>query len=498
MPDIATTPFELANAILDAILLIIVPSSAIYLIFNKNKGSFNSNIGGAFKNILLKLQSVLLASGIVAFWFLPILVIDQAPIIDLIHWSEFFGGLSIILFFKKPTTPRRMAFFITLLIILLIGWWVNEGLGLMFFSLPLICIFFIVANQAALAVIPSTDPFSSSERSKRRLFFIGYALGMQSSAWNISSPSQRAAERRIEGTASPLRIPELVRLDSHHVIGIINDNKLRVGGPGTIFTKPGDSLLEIVDLRNQRRESLIQVFSREGIPFEVKIDMEFCIDRLDLNLKVQKAIRWKSNRIKPERKIERWDDHVITEVNATVSNVLVNRGIDELWLAEQQSQGAAEEIEAQIRNQLDNKLKLNGVRLLSVQLSEFNFAVSVSPASRELDVSAQQITSWNLEKEREIKMEQAEFIAKGRIIEEQARQHARSTLLAAILKGVEDAKSHHPEQNNTKFLQAYLEVLKTMIDQHLDANERSDAKDELWKSYEEFRKRENKNDDVEK
>ena len=396
-----------------------------------------------------------------------------------------------------------------------LGWWINHWVGMVLFSLPLLIIFYYVLYRISLVIIPASNPEDSIEKKRRFLVFLSYAWGMQMSIWNVSAANAKNADLRIEGHSVFVPLPGMIRMDTHQVVGIANGNTLRVAGPGVVFTGKGDIPVEVVDLRNQIRTSTFQAFTREGIPFRANLKIEFCIDREewapslhhDLSRKnpllrngnifsraqgrifsyssarVQTALLLRSKRSRPDGEIERWDDHVLVIVEGAARETLAGRSVNDLWQARENEQGnASGEITRNIRVLSEDVLRAKGVMLIMVKTSDFNFANHNGQGLKD-DVIEQQLTAWTVERERELRIAQADALARAKRIEEESRMNARSVLLTAIVEGLKQARIHHPNNDPKAIAQVYLDALKNMIDQQLDYSNRAEAVEELLRMF---------------
>ena len=101
---------------------------------------------------------------------------------------------------------------------------------------------------------------------------------MQLPIWKAASNTEKNVEKRIDGAPSFNWINSLVWTYSHQVAGIAKGPNFDVKGPGLFFINKNERPFEIVDLRNQTRNSTIKAISRDGIPFEANTHISFCID----------------------------------------------------------------------------------------------------------------------------------------------------------------------------------------------------------------------------
>lgn len=480
---------------------------------------------------------IIIAAGL--FWELPILlskIIRYSGVIPFTRWILLSGVVITHFYFRRYSEKRGLTSALLHFTVLILGWYINRWIGILFFSLPLLFIFYYAAYCIALVIIPASDPEDRKEKHQRYMIFLSYVWGMQMPLWNVVAVNAKEADKRIDGkpvtnpfsrqqSPSPLRgnnnknraalFPGMIRTDTHQVVGIINGKDFRVEGPGVIFTKGGDEPFEIVDLRNQIKKSTsIHAFSREGIPLLADVLVIFTIDRedwprelfhqlgrsnfwlgkgKDVNRntgstfpysrpRVEAAIRLRSKRSQPSSDSERWDDHVVSMAEQAARQTFAERSIKDLWQArENENSNASEAITRNIKNLIETPLRENGIRLISVKVSGFKFTDKKEQSDKDIEVIEQQIATWKVEREREREMALADAKAEAESLEEEARVYARSLLLTAVMEGLEQAQEHHPGKDQEAIAQVYLDALKNMIDQQSDSSYTPEAKADLQK-----------------
>jgi hypothetical protein len=378
----------------------------------------------------------------------------------------------------------------------------------------LLGIFYYTLYRLSLVIVPASKPEDKVEEHQRFLVFCSYVWGLQMPLWNTSSANAREVEKRIDGSHSFIRFPGMIRLQTHQIIGISNKNILHVEGPGIVFTKKGDYPHDIMDLRNQMRECTIHAFSREGIPLLAKISVTFSIDdrvwspilfpginsanpsykywnyfRRTVGqafpysaARAEAALNLQSKCSCPGGKTERWDDYALGIMEKAARETLVERGINDLWRARKdEKSNAFKGISGKIIYMIESHLYTKGIKLIKSNISGFVF-----PDHRNQEMTdnegEQQIAAWNVERERKIRIAHADVLARAKRIEEEARMNARSLLLTAIMEGLKQASRHHPQKDSDAFSQVYLDLLKSMIDQHLDLSYKSETVDDLKKN----------------
>lgn len=476
---------------------------------------------GLSQGVLLSVAlTIEIAIAILIFWALPI------PFVKMFPYSETasiirLGTISLVTIIhfrnREYSEKRGLKSAVLHLAILNIGWFTNRWIGVFLFSIPLLAIFYYILYRISLVIIPVSSPEDAYEKNQRYLVFLSYVWGLQMPLWNVSSINAKEAEKRIDGKPSLIPFPGLIRTDTHQVVGIMNGNNFHVEGPGVIFTKKGDEPFEVVDLRDRTRSSNIHAFSSEGIPFFADISVTFTIDRDEWTLglyhrigrvnaflqdgkdinhnsgntfpyskaRVKAALSFRSKSARPEEDVERWDDHVLAIAEQAARQILAERGIKDLWQArENDNSNASEEITDNIKKLIEVQLRENGIRLLSVRTSGFRFTDNKGQNEKDDEVIEQQITTWAVERKRDLEIALADAKAEADRIEEEARGYARTVLLTAIIEGLDQARAAHKENDQDAIAQVYLDALKNMIEQQTDLHYKSEAVTDLQKARE--------------
>ncbi|MBI5354091.1 MAG: hypothetical protein HZB50_15725 [Chloroflexi bacterium] len=415
------------------------------------------------------------------------------------------------------------------------GWVINRWLGLIFFTLPLLGIFYYVLHLISHSIIPASNPEDKAERHQRFLIFLSYVWGVQMPMWNVvTTNNYQTADKKIDGKSSSNMFPGksnnrrslfpgLIHTDSHQVAGILRGADFRVEGPGVIFTDGEDTPFEIVDLRNKakknEKEKPIHAFSQEGIPITAEVSVAFRIDRDEAQQvqvhqvgqvntpprkvkenhrdvpsltfpyskdKVEKALRLRSRQFKAnnETTTERWEDQVLQTAEQAAREVLATRKVKDLWQArENPHSDASAEIAASIKGLIETPLRKNGIQIFSAKASGFKFT---NAGEKDDEVIAQQIQTWGVERKRELELLLANTQSKIDRIEQDARVNAQSILLSAIMEGLEHARQHHQGADQEAIARVYLDALRDMIEQQADSHHESEAISALKKAEAEY------------
>lgn len=418
----------------------------------------------------------------------------------IVLWVEIYI-ISVVYFYKRKHAEKRGLYSALLhLMILSLGWFTHGWIGMLFFSAPILFIFYYASNQIALAVIPASNLEDKKEIRQRRMVFLSYVWGLQMPLWNVNAINSKEMEKRLDGAPFRDIFPGMAWTHTHQAIGIANGINFRVEGPGVIFTRKGDQPFEVVDLRDQSRSSTIRAFSREGIPFTAKVNVTFSIDREkwdmalyrslaqknpalihnwktpDRNItglfpyayaRIQAALRLRSKRSQPDGEIERWDDHVAAIAEEAAREVLTECNLRDLWLARKDGNSAAlDEINADIKESVEMELRARGVKLISVKASP-DFSDNVIK---------QQIATWSVDRERERSLTLHEGKLEAERIEQDARVYAHSVLLTAIAEGLQHARARHANLPRYVIALRYIGALENIIEQQPNNEEQKAAR----------------------
>jgi len=462
---------------------------------------------GALLSTIFILENILGTSLFLGLaWFLP----TKIPFItfSLVLWIEIYI-ISLVYFSKRKYAEQRgLRSALLHLIVLSLGWITGQWLGMLFFSAPILFVYYYIIYRIALVIVPASNLENKKEKHQRRMVFLSYAWGLQMPLWNVKAVSTREIDKQLDGAPFLNLFPGMLWTYSHQVVGISNGINFRVEGPGVVFTQKGDQPFEIIDLRNQSRKSTIRAFSRDGIPFLATVNATFAIDReewnptlfhqltrkstmlikrrdLDQNLKglfpysnarVKAALYLRSKISQPDGEIEYWDDHVLAIAEETAREVLSERNLNELWLEhENENSSALDEIATRMKTIAETPLREKGVRLISIKVvpdfsdSEKEQLTKEEQETKDKEVKEkvvkQQIATWSVDRERERSLTRSSNEIEAERIEQEARVYAHSALLTAIAEGLQLARARHPNLPRYIIALRYIGALESMINQ---------------------------------
>lgn len=452
-----------------------------YFIKYSSKSIKERGVGqGALLSFILILEYIL-GAGIVlglAVW-LPTLTkyITQAAVI----WVEIYAFVFFYYKTRKQSEGRGLYPVFLNLVALNAGWYADRWLGMLFYSVPLLFIFHHILHHIALVTIPASNPNDKIEIKQRRNIFLSYVLGLQMPLWNVNGLNAQEVEKMVDGAPvfGSTPFPGMIKTNSNQVVGICNNIKFRVEGPGLIFTKKGDQPFEVIDLRVQNRTSTIRAFSKEGIPFFAAINITFKIydETPDQNsnglfpysgARAKSVLYLRSKRAQPDGEIDRWDTHVLAIAEEAAREILVEHTLSELWNLENPNATALDEITQQLKAQIEIPLLAKGVKLISAKASpDFSNKAEFSKKDREVieKVINQQIVLWSVERKQERITAQTNAKIHAEHVEQEAHVHAYSALLTAIAEGLQVAQTRDTNTVREIILLRYVSALKSLINQ---------------------------------
>lgn len=399
----------------------------------------------------------------------------------------------------------RTAFLHVLVISL--GWWLGGLLGWFAFSLPLLFIFYFYLDQAAMVVVPASDPENAGERRQRAQILRAYAWDFQTPMYVVADHSGRKVEKRIPASpfgplATALGIPGLLWTRSHQVAAVISGIDFRrVDGPGVIFLRKFERPFQVVDLRNQLRVSVLDVASQDGIPYKAILFLGFCLDREDWPEDLHTQLKTMTPLLENAKNVKRdglvypfspprvqavlsktgvklsgagqttlhWDEWVVSQVEEIARQELNRYPINAFWQGEGGVTSALEQISRRIKEQAELPLRAAGVNLFAARIVNFRFS---EQAEKQVDgISQQQIELWKAFWERRREETLAQAKADAERMQQEAWAYAQSLLLTSIAEGFEQVKKSHPDLPSSAIALLFLSAVQDYITRYQTGEE---------------------------
>lgn len=395
--------------------------------------------------------------------------------------SGIWGILTIFLIYprsRKFGGRRGLYSSLSHLGVLLLGWSYGHWMGMILISVPLLLAYYYLLYHIAIVIVPTSDPENPQEQRKRFRILLWYMWGLQYPLQVVADIAGRRVDTRIPG--SPFKkwgAPGLVLAKSHQVAGLTSNIQFsRIEGPGMFFTRRFERIFEVIDLRTQLRTSILDVISKEGIPYQATIFASFAIDneqwsqdhyqqlsRQNPLLKDAGEPEYKQGSYPFSRKRVRaalgamgivsaredksgpaihWDERVLFYVEKAASIVLSQRCIDELWRPrnDREHANALDEIAEEMKAEVAPRLQQWGIRLFACRVVKFEFL-----ENKKNEIVDQQIKSWSAKWESKTNQTLAEGEAEAARLEQAANAYAHSVLLAAVADGLEKTRALNKE-----------------------------------------------------
>jgi regulator of protease activity HflC (stomatin/prohibitin superfamily) len=423
--------FSIVNNALDFTFLwgglFVILGYPVYFFTEKIK-KFDKQSNGwdiAWQTIILILT--MMVAGLI--WSLPEVINLKWPAI-LLKWPDLiwfptalrFGELSLVLLFfaylygHEYGEKRWLDSSISHIAIIFLGVIIGRWTGILLVTLPIFLAYYSILYRLALVILPTSDPEDNTEKWKRYVILASYTWGIQLPLIVVNGNDWNKAEIRIPGDFTrDYPVPGLIWTKSHQVAAITSGIKFkRVDGPGVVFTGKLEHLEQIFDLRIQLRTSEIDVISKDGVSFKVRVFTTFRIDPetwdketydklrpmnailrgADIpnhtkgsfsysNLRIQAALGVTSTRTITEdyNSIIYWDQWALSVVEDQARKVISQKNLDELWRPSDDKKGAnaLDKIADEIKKNVYPIFRSAGILVLGSRIVNFRFPSNSIP-----------------------------------------------------------------------------------------------------------------------
>jgi hypothetical protein len=461
------------------------------------------------------------------FWALPELTLFWLTFSDWINllpkWTELsfyftvfrWIGIAIVFFmaayrFGHEYGKKRWLYSaLGHIVIVFIGLFTGKWVGILFISTPLLVTYYIALYNIANVILPASNPEDHKEKRKRFNILASYTWGTQSPLIVTDDNAWEAPEIRIPGDFTwdfsefPIPIIEnlkwklgLIWMRSHQVASITSGIKFkRVDGPGVVYTGAMERPEQIFDLRLQLRTNEIDVVSKDGISFIVRVFTGFRLDPevwdKDLydklrpmnsllrgadkpshitgsfpysNLRVQAALGTTSTKATDNNPIIYWDQWAINVIEDQTRKTISQKNLDELWRPVEDAQfvNALDLIANEIKGDSELVLRTAGILLVVARVVNFRFKNRLEEDALD-DISKQQLETWEAEWERNRVKILSKAQADAERAQQEARSYAESLLLSSIGNGLQKAKDMDPNLPRYVIAMRFLSSLQDYI-----------------------------------
>lgn len=500
--------------------------------FIKNIKKYSKKKQSKIGDILSQTIILLLAMIVVGLvWLLPELlnltwskIIQKGPVFTWYSTAFRWFILSSVLLFlayvfgHKNGDKRGLQSSIGHIVLVFFGLVVDRWAGILFISLPLIVAYYSILYRLALITLPTSNPEDRTEKWKRFIILASYAWGIQFPLIVVDSNGWNKTETRIPGDFTwGYPVPGLIWTKAHQVVTITSGIKFnRVDGPGVVFTGRMERPEQIFDLRLQLRTNEIDVVSKDGVSFKVRVFTGFRIDPevwdketydklRPMNailrgadkpsytkgsfpyssLRIQAALGMTGTKATANNPIIYWDQWAINVVEDQTRKVISQKNLDELWRPAEDKKyaNALDIIAKEIKENAEFTLRTAGILLVVARVVNFRFPNK----DNEIDeITKQQLATWGLEWERKRTRMLDEAEAESEHSQQEARAYAESLLLNSIAEGLQKAKDIDPELPHYVIAMRFLSSLQDYVHKQTDEKSMEELQNNLKEWQEQF------------
>lgn len=280
-------------------------------------------------------------------------------------------------------------------------------------------------------------------------------------------------EERIPGDKlSRLAIgPGLILSDCDHAVAVFDGFKFKgVHGPGVIFTKYGDRILQTIDLRPQFRGFMVEALTKDGIKVKVPAAIAIQVDPHDKTPKLGEPLPYsKSAAFKAlhAQRVEHQGDEPQKSEWASLAREIAERVLqdiistyrfDDLYGPYQPGGDPPRKaISAKFSAQTAAELEPLGIHLIGGGLN------NIQPADSA--VYLKRASSWQADWMRKTMLKQAEGQAEWLRTVERARADAQVDLILRLGRQLEELSAKGGELNPEATLRLLVSVLEGLVSQ---------------------------------
>ncbi len=360
------------------------------------------------------------------------------------------------------------------------GDWLMGGLLSVIVVALIAFIFFRVTLWLAGPHVLPVDPHDRHEKAAARRVLSRFAM---------DSPTLMAVVR--EGKAMPNAEGKprtqtggagVIDVDSTSVVVLSTETGFsRIKGQGLVFTKPGEKLGGIVDLRVQARSKEFEYLTRDGILIKTGVSVRFQIDRInsvqvqsvDRSVRYPRPFTWSMNPIKKALGLQSygpegaaWDDVPLGMAAGMLRSIISEYNFDALTDPHDARSDPRAEIRSRLEKEVRAALAPHGVKVLGVGVGIF-FPKDFTPAPNldQLDeITRQRVESWQAEWQSRMMRVRAEGEAESNRLREVARAQAQMEMIIKIVQAVEQGPTAEDDQQD-QIAQRFLQTLQSMADE---------------------------------
>jgi regulator of protease activity HflC (stomatin/prohibitin superfamily) len=281
----------------------------------------------------------------------------------------------------------------------------------------------------------------------------GWTEGLRLLTRNFLSPppkvddSRKGKRKKAKTAVMPEHLadlpPSFYYLDSgmvpsHQVLAVVKRGGFsRPAGPGFVVLFKKELISQIIDLRRHSRTEVVKANTRDGIPIEFPIFVNFQVWQHQEDIRPGDTVyhydpdgifhvNYAGSVVDGET-ASRWSD-LVTPIAANLYVTEIARyTLDQLYEADSDGNGPKTEINRRVQRNLERSERLEGIDILSV-----NSGGIILPES----VREQRIKHWQSQWQREIKMRNAKVDAEAELRLKHARARAQIEIIQKITQSI--------------------------------------------------------------
>ena len=269
---------------------------------------------------------------------------------------------------------------------------------------------------------------------------------------SVSQPLPPAEGETVSQPILPTSFPYLKAgtIRSHYALALARGQGFsRAAGPGFIMLHPAEVITDVIDLRRQLRTQSVQANTRDGIPVETTVIVIFRVrqmppDQADDTLYPydREAIFQVSHANSNDgRSLRDWTEQIAPRAAAILVGELAQYQLNDLY-QDDASISPFDMMQQTIKRQLEHITDQLGVQILGVGIGH----LQLPP-----EVVEQRIQTWQVNWERQIRVQRAVGDAEAQRRLKNARARAQIEIIHNITQNI-DAMRHADNANLTQII----------------------------------------------
>lgn len=236
-------------------------------------------------------------------------------------------------------------------------------------------------------------------------------------------------------------------LPSHLALALTKGPKYeRAAGPGYVRLERGETVLQVVDLREQTRTVPVKAMTRDGIPIETSVNVTFQVQMREspfgpvmpypYDAEAIFGVNYLSN-YRTENGVLPWGDRIANTAASILIAELAQYALDELYQPEQPSFSPRKRIANRTMQKLDAQFKPAGITILHAGPGRFEVPD---------EVVVQLISNWQTEWQQRIDEVEAATAAAAMQRLKLAQARAELEIIVALTESIRAMQSSSDEE----------------------------------------------------